>query len=560
MPMDKKYEDSAIAQYYHAIENKEIVVSKDIKSLYRHLYQKLYDDKIDGYHYDAKKARHPIEFIESFCKLIKVRGNGEVHLMLWQKAMIESIFGFVDDDGLRQYREIMLLIARKNSKTMTAAFIALYLLVCENESEIYSAATTREQSKIVWDAVIRIKNKSEALRKYITNTISEVRCSVTASTFRPLASDSNSLDGLNASCIILDEIHSQKDASLYDVLVDSTANREEPLTLLLTTQGFLREGLLDAKISEYEQIIQGYTNKQYKDDRRIGFLYRIDAKNEWKNKKNWMKANPGIPEIRSLSTLAEDVERAKNDPSKVNNLLTKFFCFPENGTQHFLDYDIIQKNNKTYDISKMDIRYVISGFDLSRVRDWTAASVMWKLKGDETIYVDVMAWIPSDIAEKQEKESKLPISQWVQRGYLRLCEGNKINYKDVVSYFEEIQQKLNAPVWKCGYDPWSASYLTDELKALWGDYAMEEVRQGPKSLSLPLQNLKSDFEKGLINYNNNPVFAYACTCAQVVTDNNNNWNNVKDRNNPRIKDDPFVSFLCAYTAYQRYMDDYNNLI
>lgn len=354
------------------------------------------------------------------------------------------------------------------------------------------------------------------------------------------------------------EIHEQKTANLYNVMVDSTAARQQPLTLITTTNGFVREGLLDSKISEYEQIIRGYQDGQYIDNRRIGFLYRLDKKSEWRDAKNWSKSNPGLGSIRSFPALAEDVERAKNDSTKLKNLLTKFFNLSETGESHFLDYDDL-KDDKTFDIKQLKPRYYLGGFDLSQVNDLTSAAALFRVPNDNNIYVLSMSWMPEDALEAHLKNDKVPYDIWHEKGYLRLCKGNRINYRDVVEWFEELKNDYDIYPYKIGYDRYSASYLVEDLTNLYGADCLVPVAQGVKTLSLPLQHLKADFRKHIINYNNNPLFRWCALNLQVVQDNNGNYNTCKNRN-ANVRDDAIMALLDAYTVYINELENYNNII
>ena len=377
-------EESAIARYWHQIDSGAIVACKEIRTVYQHLYRKLYDSTIDAYHYDWQLAHRPVEFIETFVRLPKVRGNPLCRLDLWQLAMIESIFGFVDNDGIRQYAEVFFTVARKQGKSALAAMIALYLLICDGESEpeLYCVATKRDQSKIIWEMASQIMSKSPELREYLKKRVADISCSVNNGIFKPLASDSNSLDGLNASTVFCDEIHAWKDSNLYDVMVDSMVARTQPLLLITTTAGFVREGIYDQKVDEYEMIIAGYDDTNgYKDPRRLPIIYKLDSEKEWTKKKSWIKANPGLGTIRDEEKLAEDVERAKSNPLKVKDLLTKFFDLPQTGIDHFLSLEDI-KNPVTFDDSIFKDRLCIGGFDLSQTTDLTSATIIGIYRGD----------------------------------------------------------------------------------------------------------------------------------------------------------------------------------
>ena len=559
----KKKLENPIKEYYQAIKSGKIVACKEIKLIYQHLYKKLTDTSIDGFHYDEKKAARAIRFIEIFCHLPKVRGNPLVKLMLWQKALIAAIFGFVDDKGIRQYTEVCLLVGRKNAKSTLAGMIGLYLQIADQEAqpELYTVATKRDQAKILWQSAVDMVHKSPDLRKYAKTKQAEIVTAFNGGVFKPLASDSNSLDGLNANAVFLDEIHAYKDCQLYDVMVDSMAMRHQPLTILTTTAGFQREGLFDAKISEYQMIIRDLDNPQgYKDPRRLPILYKLDSEKEWLDSSCWVKANPGLGEIRSLSKLAEDVERAKTNPEKRKDLLTKFFDLPQTGINHFLSIEEAT-NEQTFDIQALKPTYFIGGFDLSQVNDLTSAVALFKVPNDSHFYCLSMSWIPEESLEKHLKTDKVPYDIWREKGWLRTCPGNQIDYHSVASWFQELMHDYNLYPYKIGYDRYSSNYLVKELENLLGQNTLVPIAQGARTLSIPLQNLRAELGNKNIIYDNNQLMRWCLLNLQVVQDTNANLNTVKNRN-ATVRDDAAMALLDALAVLNQdnNLQNYLNLI
>lgn len=555
-----KTNKSPIAEYYEAIESGKIAACLEIKTIYKHLYKKL-TDSLDGYHYDSTKADRAIHFIESFCHLPKVRGNPLVKLMLWQRALIASIFGFVDGQGQRQYQEVSLLVARKNAKSTLSAMIGLYLLIADGEAqpELYTVATKKEQAKILWQAAVDMVKKSPDLRKYCKPKQAEITTAFNSGIFKPLASDSNSLDGLNSSAIFLDEIHAYKDSSLYDVMVDSTAQRKQSLVILTTTAGFIRQGLYDNKISEYRMILNDLDNPTgYKDSRRLPILYKLDDESEWDKPSAWVKANPGLGEIRSFEKLAEDVERAKTNEEKKKDILTKFFDMPQTGQHHYLTMEEIT-NEAAFNIEALEPTYGIGGIDLSQVIDLTSAAMMFKVPADNTIYVLSMSWLPEDTLEEHIKRDRVPYDIWIKKGWLRTCPGNRIDHTYIVQWFNELMEKYNIVPYRIGYDRYSAAPLVQDLTATFGAPVMIPVAQGAKTLSIPLQSMKTELQNKNINFNNNQLLRWCLSNLMVVQDSNGNLNTVKNRN-ASIRDDAAMALLDALTVYYDMMGEYDNLI
>lgn len=249
------------------------------------------------YVFNEKKANKPIQFIEMFCKHSKGKWAGKpVILELWQKALIQASFGFVDSEtGLRKYKKVLLFVARKNGKSTLDSGLSLYMLTKDNEggAEVYSVATKRDQAKIVWEESKRMIKKSPALNKRIRCLVGGIYYDLTESYMKALASDSNSLDGLNTHFGVADEVHAWKDKNLLDVIYDSMSAREQPMLLETSTMGTIRESVFDNEYEYADEIIKGYENKsESKDETLLPIIYELDNPNEWQDEKKWYKANP----------------------------------------------------------------------------------------------------------------------------------------------------------------------------------------------------------------------------------------------------------------------------
>lgn len=550
-----------IQQYYKKITNNEFVVSDKVRRIYKHLVDNI--NRQSAFYFDKKQANRAIDFIETFCRLSKGKSGGKLFkLELWEKAFISAIFGFVNKKGIRQYREAILIVARKNGKSTLAAAIAIYMLLADGEPtpEIYSAATKRDQAKIIWDEAVRMIKKSEALRKYCKCLVGTINCKLNDGTFKPLSSDSNSLDGLNVSCSLIDELHAIKDKNLYDVIIDGMTARERPLSIITSTAGTIRENIFDLKYEECQRIINGYDDSNgYHDERTLPVIYELDSRKEWTNPQMWKKANPALGTVKDLGQLADKVNKAKANPALVKNLLCKDFNIRETASEAYLNFEQLN-NTATFDIEKMQLRYGIGGFDLSQTIDLTCATVLFKLSADDPLfYVIQMYWIPEDVLEKRQQEDKVPYDIWLKKDLLRICPGNRIDYHVITKWFNEVQEKYDLYIYKIGYDRYSAQYLVDEIKDNFGENVLDEVIQGARTLSAPLQNLAAELDKKHINYGNNPVLKWCLANLKVTTDTNGNIKPIKNRSD-KIRDDGAMSLLDAYVSYERNMEDYLNLL
>lgn len=550
-----------ILEYWEKIQSGEEIVCYKV----RRTYQKLvYDIEHPGdWHYSCARGKHIIEFAENYCRHSKGKYGGQpVRLELWEKAMLAAIFGFVDDQGLRKYREAILIVAKKNGKSLLASVVALYMQVADGEHgpEVYAVATKKDQAKIIWLESKKMVRKSPSLKKRITPLVAELRSDFNDGVFKPLASDSDTLDGLNVHCGLMDEVHQWKSGkALYDIIADGVTAREQPLIMITSTAGTVREDIYDQKYDEASAIINGYFQEDsYSDERVIAFVYELDNRKEWTDEKCWKKANPGLGTIKNLTTLRDKVPKAMRNPALVKNLICKEFNIRETSSEAWLTAE--QATNKaTYDIKALKPRYGIGGVDLSRTTDLTAAKVLFRVPGDEHIYVMSMYWIPEDLVERRVKEDHVPYDIWIEKGYVRTCPGNKISYKDVTAWFREIQDKYDIYLYKVGYDSWSATYWVEDMEESFGKTVMVPVIQGKKTESAPLYVMAADLEKNVINYNNNPVDRWCLFNTAVDKDKNNNISLIKT-SIPTRRIDGTAALMDAFVVYMDNMADYLSLI
>ena len=556
-------ETNWIKEYYSQILSGEIVVSEKVRKVYKHLSERC--DVHDEWHYDQSRAQHAIDFIERFCRHSKGKQGGQrIQLELWEKAFISSIFGFIDDDGLRQYQQAMLIVGRKNGKSLLASAIGLYMMVADGEAgaDVYSVATTRDQAKVVWSEAKKMVRKSPTLLKKIRTTIGEMTADFNDSTFKPLASDSDSLDGLNVHCALMDELHAwRRGSELYNVIADGTSARDEPLILITTTAGTVREDIYDAKYEEAERIINGYEDPDgYRDDRTLPIIYELDKRAEWTEEEMWYKANPGLGTIKNLDTLRRKVERAKEDPKQVKNLCCKEFNIRETTGESWLTFEELY-NPETHDVDKLRPRYGIGGIDLSSTTDLTAAKIIYMVKDDPTqqIYVESMYWIPEDLLEEKVKQDSIPYDLWRDRGLLRTCPGNKINPRVVTDWFIEMRDEHDIWIPYIGYDSWSSTYWVDEMRATFGKESMIPVVQGYKTFTIPMRTLGADLAAKRINYNCNPIDTWNFANVSYEEDKNANIRPIKSSRSTR-RIDGFMALLDAYVVLQDRRQEYEGII
>jgi phage terminase large subunit-like protein len=544
-----------IIEYWQKIESGEIQACRRLKQQYQKIIDEINHPR-DPWIFDIEKANRPIEFIERFCKHSKGKWIGKgVSLELFQKAKMQAVYGFVHKDtGLRRAREVFTLVGRKNGKSTEKAATGLYMMIGDGEggSEAYAIATKKDQARIVFSEAVNMVSQSPALSKHVKKRKTDIYFPVTFSKFEPLASDSNSLDGLNVHNGIMDELHAIKDRNLYDVVKQAMSAREQPLLDMITTAGFVRECIFDSIYDYACKVLDG----AIEDERFMSFIYELDERSEWTDFRMWEKANPGLGTIKSYEELAANVERAKNDPDFLPTVLTKDFNVRDTVAGTWLTFDAIN-NEETFDIEELRNTYAIGGVDLSATTDLTCASLIIMRPNEEKKYVIQQYFLPSELLEQRVIEDKIPYDKWRDRGLLTLSQGNKVNYSDVTDWFLRMLNDHSIHPFYIGYDPWNSSYWVDEMKSR--GFNMLEVRQGVKSMSQPMKELGADIMAKRINYNNNPILKWNLTNVSVKRDENDNIRPVKGQNQ-RQRIDGAVSLTIAYVVLFDKMSDYQALI
>lgn len=523
-----------LVEYTNKINSGEIVAGKRIKAVYNRLCSNLQ-------HFDEYKANRPIDFIERFCKNSKGETAGRtIKLELFQKAFISALFGFVDKEGNRQFKETMFLVGRKNGKSSMLAALSLYMLMADGESgaEVYSVATKKEQAKIIFDTTLDMVKQSDALSKHLKKRRNDLYFAKTLSKMQPLGKNANTLDGLNASMVVIDELHAIQSRELYEVMKQSQSARKQPLLVMITTAGTVRECIYDDMLDYAERVADG----KVIDDTFLPVLYQLDKKDEWKEPKSWTKANPGLGTIKQISDIVEKVKRAKANPIDLAGILCKDFNINQNTSTAWLTLDDIT-NTQTFDINDFKGCYAIGGADLSITTDLTCATLLMHRGGK--FYVHQMYWLPADSFDQRVKEEKIKYDKWLEAGYLRLCEGNMIKYQDVTSWFVEMYEQYKiTPIW-IYYDPYSARYWVDEMQGK--GFSMVKCFQGAKTLSLPLEQLGAEIKSKNVIYNNNPMLKWCIGNAKVVADRNGNILPQKARG-AKYRIDGLMSLLDAYVG------------
>ena len=544
-----------ILKYWRAINSGKIQVSRKVKAVYEQLAKDC-KNKTGKYHFDIDRAARPIYFVETFCKQSKGAIGQPIKLQLFQKAAIQAIFGFVDKNGSRRFTEVLWIMGRKNGKSVLLSALSLFMLIGDHEggAEVDCVASKKDQAKIVFNEARNMVSQSPYLSKYIRKRKTDMYSDFNFGVFQPLSSDSNTLDGLNPHCSVIDELHSIKDRNLYDVVKQANYSRKQPILFMITTSGFNREGIYDSMYQYAEQVINGDVS----DEHFLPLVYELDEQNEWTDPKAWIKANPGLGTIKDRQKLADNVNKAKTDPKFKPTVLTKDFNLKNVTAETWLTWEQLN-NEATFDMESVRNTYAIGGCDLSSVYDLTCATLLIRKADDPQIYVLQHYFLPrarvEALDEKSEKASEAPYQIWTDRGLMTLSEGAMVDYNDVTAWFAQMRDEYQIDLWKLGYDRAMAGYWAEQMSSEFGSSVMEKVAQGPFTWSAPMKELGAMLSDHMVNYGNNPILKWCLSNTGIkVSGSLDVITPVKIQQKRRI--DGLVSLLNAYVIYVKYREDY----
>lgn len=544
-----------VRQYVRAIRAGTVTVSEPVRQVYERLDAEA-ADKSCPYRFSAKLGAHAIRFIETFCRHYEGEHAGQlVKLELWEKAFIQTLFGWVDKKTrLRRFREFFLLVARKNGKSFLSACIMVYMLVADGEAgaQCVSIATKYDQAAIVYKTARKIIEQDADLSALVVPIIGGMEFKLTNSTMKALASKSKTLDGLNLHYCSCDELHAQEDRNLYDVTKQGMKARKQPIFGTITTAGFAREGIYDDLFEYALSVAKGTVA----DAHLLPVLYTLDDRAEWTDPDAWAKANPGLGTIKSRQQLADDVERAKHDPSCLPSLLVKDFNVQENASASWLPWAVL-KNETVAEADYLNHTYAIGGCDLSATTDLTCATLLIRRPEDPQFYVLQQYFLPKARVEQVEHQGRkeAPYRLWAQQGWLTLCDGATVDYNDVTEWFVSmVQERDIRPLWVC-YDAALSGYWVPQMTDM--GFEMERIRQGPVTWTYPMKRMKGLFEDHRIVYQNNPILRWCLSNTAAKSSNQRGIDSIQPEKitaNRRI--DGTVSLLNAMTGYYNHEDEF----
>jgi phage terminase large subunit-like protein len=542
--------DNWIFKYHEAIQKKEVIVGVWVRLCFEILTTGLLNGE---WEFNEKKANKAIKFIENFCHHSEGRSD-LLHLELWQKAIVSAIFGIMDKTtGYRQFREVFIIVARKNGKTLFAAAIAAYMAYVDGEygAKVYFLAPKLDQADLVYDAFYQIVQSDDELDSITKKRRSDIYIKAFNTSVKKIAFNSKKSDGFNPQLVVNDEMEAwpgDQGLKQYEVMTSALGARKQPLIISIATAGYVNDGIFDELFKRATAFLKGNSREK----RLLPFIYMIDDIEKWDSIEELKKSNPNLGVSVSAEYYLEQIEIARNSISKKVEFMTKFCNIKQNSAVAWLDYwDVMKCVHEEKPLSLEDFKgcYCVGGIDLSRTTDLTAASIVINRDGINHIFTRF--YMPQKRYEVAINEDNTPYNIYRDRGFLFISGENQVDYKDVYNWFIELVKVYKIKPLKIGYDRYSANYLVEDLKT--AGFHTDDVYQGT-NLTPILHEFEGNLKDGLFDFGDNSMLA--AHFLNVAVDINLNDSRMKPvKIEKRMRIDGAMSVFDALTMVSKYHNE-----
>ena len=538
-----------IYAYYQAIQDGSVTVGKWIKLLYAYIVSGL---EKGSFFFNAKAASRAIRFIENFCRHHEgVLAPQKIKLELWQRALISILFGIVDKDGMRQFREAFIVIARKQGKTLLAAAISAYCAYLDGEygGRIYYAAPKLEQANLCYDAFFQMVQKEPELSRLSKKRRSDIYIPASNTTVKSIAFSAKKSDGLNISVGIADEVASwQGDQGLkfYEVLKSSMGARRQPLLISISSAGYLNDGIYDELMKRATRVLLGDS----KETRLLPVLYMIDDIEKWNDINELQKSNPNLGVSVTVDYLLEEIAIAEGSLSKKAEFITKYCNLKQNSSTAWLSSQLVERASGGHlDLDTFRNSYCVLGIDLSQTRDLTACVALIEKAGE--LYAFAQFFLPAERIDEATERDGIPYQAYIQRGILTPSGDNFIDYHDAFQWCVDLVEKYKVLPLKVGYDRYSAQYLVQDMKTY--GFHMDDVYQG-ENLYGVIQETEGLLEDGKIHIGDNDLLKIHLLDSAIKMSNERNRGKLV-KVNPKAHIDGTAALLDAMTVRQKWWSE-----
>ena len=553
-----KASNGFLEEYYQQIMDGKIIAGQELKMELSKLMEELDDDR---YIYDTTDADLRMDFMENCVRLTKSPFYGQpMKLMLWQKAFISAMYGFkMAEDLTDRFRRVLLLIARKNTKSETCSGLALTELITGNDgADIVCSSNDDNQANILYVAIDTMRLMIDPKQKDTWKNQQWIKCKINGSKVFKLSDRTRNKEGRNIDFAIVDEVHEMKDNVIIKSIEQSQSLKPNPKLILITTEGFVNGGFLDEELVKARKILNG-EDDSIAAERYLVWLYTQDSEQEvWQDPQSWQKSNPTLGIVKRWDYLQEQVDAARRSKADRMFTLSKDFNFKVSNSEAWLMGELLEYS-RVYNIDDFRNSIALGAVDLAETTDMCSAKVLLLKPDDGTKYIHQMYWIPeSKLSQSDDKESGARYEEWARQGLIRIHEGNEVDVSAVADWFLELYRDHGIRLFKCGYDQ---RFAKEFLKRM-DDYGFETemIYQNRYVLSSPMRLLEADIRDQLIAYNDNPIDKWCLQNTSVQVWDTGHIMPIKIKGQAARRIDGTLSFIMCEEMFRRYKTDIMNTL
>lgn len=550
-------------------------VGRTIKRLAEKTLKEIANGCGERWFYDVEEATRPVRWIEKFCKIPSAEKAGRPFILEpYERAIIELTFGFIDKDKVRRFREVFVMIGRKNGKTALCAALNLYMLTAANKEamglEIINGATNLRQANLCYGATKDMVDMSPALSRRIRSGnvskqgVTGLNYDAKKNSLFTISGSPNSQDGYNMWFGVLDELAACKDNGSVYGLLKGSQNIPGSLLFMISTNGHVRNNIFDDRLDHAYRVLDG----KEEDERFLPILYTLDDRSQWTDPSCWEMTNPGLGTVKSIDAMTELVHQAMSNPRSRNEVLTKQFNQPVEAYTSFLTIEEC-KNDATFTFDPKTDRYCCVGFDLADRGDLNACVAMYMRPGDDHIYERCCCWIAEEQIKINSNLMKqrdcLPYDVWATTmcgndPVLNVAPGDKVNSRWVIDFLHQLASEGLYPRY-IGYDGWHVDdWLERELKLLAGDNNVRAIPQSARALSPAMKEHQLDLRANRIVDNANPLLITCRANVQSKVDSAGNFYPQKRDLRPNLRIDMYMAELFAYIQLKDHWEEYQAIV
>lgn len=554
----KRMEDTCLYQYLDEINRGIWIVGQE---LYTELEKLIRDFDNPRYYYDTREADMRMDFMENCIKLTKSPFYGmPMVLMSWQKAFIETMYSFkMAEDQTDRFRRILLLIARKNTKSETCSALELTEMINGNDgSDIVCSSNDDNQAGILYDAINTMRLMIDPKQKDTWKNQQHIRCKINGSKVFKLSDRTRNKEGRNIDFAVIDEVHEMKDNVIIKSIEQSQSLKPNPKLIMITTEGFVNGGFLDEELIKARKILNG-EDDSLSAERYLPWLYTQDSEQEvWADERTWMKSNPTVGIVKRWDYLREQVDAARKSKADRMFTLSKDFNFKVSNSEAWLMRELLEYS-RVFNLDDFRGSICLGGVDLAETTDMCSAKVLLLKPDDPTKYIHQMYWIPeSKLKMSDDSESGAKYAEWAKKGLIRIVEGNEVDVSLIADWFAELYKEYGIKLYKCGYDQRFAKEFLKRMDDYGFEYEM--IYQNRFVLSSPMRLLEADIRDQLINRNNNEIDIWCLENTSVQIWDTGHIMPIKIKGQASRRIDGTLSEIMVYEMLRRYKTEMINAL